>query len=134
MKYIILLSLIIISCKDQKPLSMTDGVKTERIPRAVHDTCTDSWAIVTRERYNGDNKVIMNFFGKSYNVYVIKHLDSSDYAELGKEYQYNDSLVAITSYLKYKKEQKEIEDNQLRMQVEKQRVADSIFKCQHTYQ
>lgn len=133
------MSLIIISCKDKKSLSIPIMVKSTVIPRAVYNKCTNVWAVATHEWADEDNKIIMSLFGKdnmpiSWSGQSTPRGDSSDYSTIELEYKYEDSLTAINNYLDFKKREKHITDSTAAAYQEWKRKSDSLYKCQHTYQ
>jgi hypothetical protein len=101
------------------------------LPRAVHDACIDVWAVRVRDAgdagwgdFHSDE-----YWGKYYvsdaerrNYNYPANGDSVDYAAIGNEFQFKDSVTAMRIYhdFVYRRDRP-------------QQIADSIFKCKHSY-
>lgn len=139
MKLIIILVavLTIVSCKDDVKVIVAKPV-VAMMPYAVQDSCVNLWAVRTtnsiRTYQYAPTDTVKLFFGKSFrrNVFDTEH-DSVDDAELGHEYQFEDSPRAMKVYYGYKKREQDIERANQRLLVEQKRQADSAFKCRHSY-
>lgn len=136
MKYLLVLTLAtLIGCNNHKtPLSnptTAAKITPKPLPRAVHNTCIDMWAVKTEdENHDGWSNHPDQYWGKYFisddarrNYNYPDNGDSVEYAKLGDELQFKDSATAMKTY----------HDFVYRRDRPKQ-IADSIFKCKHTYQ
>lgn len=106
--------------------------------RAVHNKCLNVWAVETGFHMafcNADTGYWGNFRVVTckwdigcYPVSTDK--DSVDFADLGNEYQFRDSISAMIAYSKFKRSIFITDSIVQRPQF----IKDSIFKCNHTYE
>jgi hypothetical protein len=133
MKYILIFIVLVGlgGCRwqeDNRLVEFKDGKATEQfIPHAVHNPCLDVWAVLTQQ--SGIAYAHCDLYFGKYSGELDDGLikaprgDSSEYAVLGNELQFKDSVTAMGIYNDFIYRR----DRPLK-------IADSIFKCKHTYQ
>lgn len=122
-------------CHSYKPKPVAIDIRPalnidEKLPRAVHNVCLNVWAVKTEEAVNacfdcGTGSLHPDFFfghQLANKENGTKDQDSSSIAEIGNEYQFKDSATAMRVYnaFCYRRDRPK-------------QVADSIFKCHHSY-
>lgn len=134
MKYLLLI-ILFTSCSSKSKISHIVKQATEkRVPSAVHNVCTGMCAVMTVNAYHRSDSLgivgIDYYWGiRSYSEIVRDHIklqkriDTSNQSVAGEELQFKDSLTAMNAY-----------HNFWYRRLRPQQIADSIFKCQHTYQ
>lgn len=108
--------LILLGCDSQQEGEIKKVKKL--FPKAVHNTCTDKWAIQTG---------IHSYFGEDWDK------DSAN-TMLGMEFQYpskDSAMKAWTSFVNRTERIEQIRDSIFK---KNKHYADSIFECNHTYQ
>lgn len=104
------------------------------VTHAVHNICMNVWAVKTWEKLPINEEVAPgprdqhedHYWGTEYlsgAYFPPPVIDSSEEAKLGNEYQFKDSVTAMRIYhdFCYRRDRP-------------RQIADSIFKCKHTYQ
>lgn len=113
--------------------------KEKKFPYVVYRKCEPAYAVRADkfgEGYYDERRDVTDYycyFGKRCSTWPESPgwpLDSSESAEIGNEYQFKDSITAIRSYLSFRNRRDSIET----VRVRKKFVADSIYKCNHSYE
>ena len=108
---------------------------------AVHNICGNMWAVQISPEYPYQSAC---YWGKysfsgtiSYNYgnpAIPKYQDSSLEATIPLEYQFSDSMRAMSVYNDFYRRKIRPEKIADSIQARKEHIADSIYECQHTYQ
>lgn len=128
MKYILLIFgiLLFAACK-QEP--------SKYIVRAVHNSCTGKWAVQTGDTvYFGLEKEEEGYSFTTREEYW--HIDTLDNVKAGKELQFSNPDSAIITYLHWSGNPDTVQKYRAIYHAKEMRnkeIADSIFKCNHTY-
>ena len=128
---IIVLALAAISCHGQT-YNKTVKPPAEHFPWYVRNPCTGQWAVRT-QRIPEQITVFAEYYYFGHAGDWHRLLADSNYAVLGYEFTFPDSLSAVRAYTAWPNSLIHAAEIRAKWEAEERRK-DSIFDCQHSYQ
>ena len=152
----LLVLVLVIGCREKPNLNPIPESKQQKIilpkNKAVHNSCANVWAVrvyrvvTSGFVFDGHGKmdtigIDSGYWGQHMGGWISdekgglmqQKVDSADYANLGEEYQYHDSVTAIMVYNGFNRRIFVADSLEKDKAYRDQRIKDSIFKCQHSY-
>jgi hypothetical protein len=103
-------------------------------PRVVHNACTGAYAVRTGVVPYHYGREDAGYWGRApmgvFNMSTFSpEPDTAENERIGLEFQFKDSLTAISKYLEWKERIRRSQE----IAAQNRHTQDSIYECQHTY-